>query len=94
MRSRKITACAMALMMAVGALSAFNFVGTAQDDGEVVYIAMQQDMPNFNNFDLASNTVWKDYVIGKFAFESLSNLDPEGNIFPGLAESWDFWETN
>ncbi len=94
MRSRKIVVCAIALMMVVGALSAFSFVGTAQDGEEVVYIAMQQDMPNFNYFDLASNTVWKDYVIGKFAFESLSGLDPEGNIFQSLAESWDFWETN
>jgi ABC-type transport system substrate-binding protein len=94
MRSRKIIVSAIALFMVVGAMSAVPFVGTAQEDEEVVYIAMQQDMPNFNNFDLGSNTVWKDYVIGKFAFESLSSLDPEGNIFPNLAESWDFWETN
>jgi ABC-type transport system substrate-binding protein len=94
MRSRKAFVSAIALFMVVGAFSSVTFVGTAQGDGEVVYIAMQQDMPNFNNFDLASNTVWKDYVIGKFAFESLSNLDPEGNIYPFLAESWDFWETN
>ncbi len=94
MRSRKLIVCAMALMMVVGAVSTISFVATAQDGEEVVYIAMQQDMPNYNYFDLASNTVWKDYVIGKFAFESLSSLDPDGNIFEGLAESWDFWETN
>jgi ABC-type transport system substrate-binding protein len=94
MRSRKVIVCAIALFMVVGAMSSVSFVGTAQGDGDVVYIAMQQDMPNFNNFDLASNTVWKDYVIGKFAFESLSNLDPDGNIYPFLAESWDFWEPN
>lgn len=93
MRSRKIIVSAIALFMVVGAMSGVAFVATAQD-GEVVYIAMQQDMPNYNNFDLASNTVWKDYVIGKFGFESLSSLDPDGNIFPNLAESWDFWETN
>ncbi len=93
MRSRKFAVCAIALLMVVGAMSAVSFVATAQDDGETVYIAMQQDMPNFNYFDLASNTVWKDYVIGKFCFESLSGLDPAGNIFYNLAESWEFDDT-
>ncbi len=93
MRSRKIVVCAIALMMVVGALSTISFVATAQDGEETVYIAMQQDMPNFNYFDLASNTVWKDYVIGKFCFESLSGLDPAGNLYHALAEDWVFDDT-
>lgn len=90
MRSRKIIVSAIALFMVVGAMSSIVFVATAQDEGETVYIAMQQDMPNFNSFDLASNTVWKDYVIGKFCFESLIGLDPAGNLYPALAESTEF----
>jgi ABC-type transport system substrate-binding protein len=93
MRSRKTIVCAIALLMAFGALPSMSFVATAQDEGETVYIAMQQDMPNFNYFDLASNTVWKDYVIGKFCFESLIGLDPAGNLFPALAESTEFDDT-
>jgi ABC-type transport system substrate-binding protein/protocatechuate 3,4-dioxygenase beta subunit len=51
---------------------------------------MQQDMPNFNNWDLNSNSVWKDYVIGKWCWEGLSGLDPGGNLYPGMAEEWTF----
>ncbi len=93
MRSRKIIVSAIALFMVVGAMSSIVFVATAQDEGETVYIAMQQDMPNFNYFDLASNTVWKDYVIGKFCFESLIGLDPAGNLYPALALSTEFDDT-
>ena len=60
---------------------------------ETLYLAMQEDMPNFNYFDLASNTVWKDYVL-RFCFDSISGLDPAGNVYPALAESWDFDEDN
>lgn len=62
----------------------------AQGENDVWYMAMQQDMPNFNNWDLASNSVWKNYVLGKWCWEGLSGLDPDGNIFPELAESWEF----
>ncbi|NIW81917.1 MAG: hypothetical protein GWN18_04905, partial [Thermoplasmata archaeon] len=51
---------------------------------------MQQDMPNFNIFDLNSNSVWKDYVLIKWCFEGLSGLDPGGNLFPAMAEEWTF----
>ncbi len=66
----------------------------AQGDEAVLRIAMQQDMPNFNLFDLNSNSVWKDYVLGKWVLEGLSGLDPGGNIFPSLAESWVFDDTD
>ncbi len=65
----------------------------AGDDAHVLRIAMQQDMPNYNNFDLNSNSVWKDYVIGKWCWEGLSGLDPGGNIFPRLANDWTFDDT-
>ncbi|MCK5414297.1 MAG: ABC transporter substrate-binding protein, partial [Thermoplasmata archaeon] len=62
----------------------------AQGDEKVLRIAMQQDMPNFNNWDLNSNSVWKDYVVGKWCWEGLSGLDPGGTIYPGMAEEWTF----
>ena len=42
---------------------------TRADEGTTVYFAMQEDMPNFNYLDLASNSVWKDYVLGKWCWE-------------------------
>ncbi len=50
-------------------------------------IAMQQDMPNFNTFDLSSNSVWKANVIG-FNFEGLAGIDSDLTPFPLLAQSW------
>ncbi len=94
MRMKKPVVWVLTLSLLVGALNAFSFSGTAQGSQDTVYIAMQQDMPNYNNFDLASNTIWKDYVLGRFTFESLSALDPAGNIYPLLAEHWDFWPVN
>ena len=59
--------------------------------GGVLKIAMQQDMPNFNPFDLASNTVWKSDVIG-WNFESLMGMDYDGSAYPVLAQKVDFDE--
>jgi ABC-type transport system substrate-binding protein len=66
----------------------------AQDDDKILRIAMQQDMPNFNNWDLNSNSVWKFYVIGKWCWEGLSGLDPGGNLYPAQAETWTFDDTD
>ncbi len=66
---------------------------TRADEETTLYIAMQEDMPNFNYFDLSSNTVWKSYIIG-WCFDSLSSLDPDGNIYPALAENWTFDKDN
>ncbi|MCK4444045.1 MAG: hypothetical protein KAW09_05845, partial [Thermoplasmata archaeon] len=94
MRMKKLFAWAITISFLVSALNVFSISSTAQGNEDTVYIAMHQDMPNFNIFDLGTNTVWKDYVIGKFAFESLSDLDPAGNIYLKLAETWLFWESN
>ena len=57
--------------------------------GGVLKIAMQQDLPNFNYFDLSSNTVWKSNVIG-WNFESLMGMDYDGSAYPVLASKVDF----
>ncbi len=61
--------------------------------GGVLKIAMQQDMPNFNYFDLTSNTVWKSNVIG-WNFESLIGMDYDGKAYPLLAKSYQFYPNN
>ncbi len=51
------------------------------------FVGMQEDMPNYNYFDLASNTIWKSDVIGG-NFETLSGVDFTGAAIPWLASNW------
>ncbi|MGB2582002.1 MAG: ABC transporter substrate-binding protein, partial [Thermoplasmata archaeon] len=86
------------LVMALMVLSAFaalpaKTVSAAAADEDVLYIAMQEDMDDFNNYNLASNSVWKYYVIG-MGFESLSTADFDLRPIPLLADHWVFDETN
>ncbi|MCK4718671.1 MAG: hypothetical protein KAT70_08390, partial [Thermoplasmata archaeon] len=95
MRKSPIISVVLVTALAMQMIAVFPVVTEAQtatSEETTLYIAMQEDMPNFNNWDLASNSVWKDYVIGKWCFEGLSGLDPAGNIFPSLAENWTFDE--
>ena len=83
------------LVMALMTLSAFaalpaKSVSAAADD-DVFYIAMQQDLPDFNDWNIGTNSVWKYYVIG-LGFESLATADYDLRPVPLLAESWDFDE--
>ncbi|OGS43931.1 MAG: hypothetical protein A3K76_05765 [Euryarchaeota archaeon RBG_13_57_23] len=63
----------------------------AADQPNVLYIGMQQDIPDFNTWNLASNSVWKSNVIN-WGFEGLVGLDFDGLPMPVLAESWTFDE--
>jgi len=77
---------------AFAALPANTAKAAAADEG-TLYLAMQQDVPDFNTWNLASNSVWKSNVIN-WGFESLAGLDYNMAPFPLLAESWDFYESN
>ncbi len=44
-------------------------------------------MPNFNYFDLASNTVWKTDVIG-WGWDSLFGMDYDGSAIPWLVQNY------
>ena len=84
------------LVMALMVLSAFaalpaKTASAAAGDEDVLYIAMQEDMDDFNNYNLASNSVWKYYVIG-MTVESLSTADFDLRPIPLLADHWDFDE--
>jgi ABC-type transport system substrate-binding protein len=95
MKSRTILA---GLVMLVTVLSAFaampaTTVSAAAADEGTLYLAMQDDMEDFNTFNIGSNSVWKENVIG-WGFEALAGLDYNSLPFPLLAESWDFDEPN
>ena len=77
---------AFAAMPAVPAKAAASTQGT-------FYMAMQQDMPDFNTWNLGSNSVWKQNVLG-FGFEGLSGIDYNMLPYPLLADRWTFFETN
>jgi ABC-type transport system substrate-binding protein len=54
---------------------------------DTVVVALQQDIGNYNFFDLASNTVWKSDVVSNF-YDSLSAVDTTGDVYPYLAQNW------
>src|SRR3989475_7640690 len=57
----------------------------AQSSSTTVVIGLQNDMPNLNNFDPATNTVWKAYQIG-YNFETLLTFDPDYALYADLAD--------
>ena len=58
---------------------------------DTLYIAMQEDLQDFNYWNLQSNSVWKANVIG-FGFESLAEADFNLRPYAKLADYWDFNE--
>jgi len=80
------------LLSAFAAIPAMPAKAAASTQG-TLYLAMQKDMPDFNTWNLASNSVWKSNVIG-WGFEALSGIDYNMLPYPLLAERWTFYETN
>lgn len=80
----------LVVLSAFAAMPAVPAKAASQQSG-TLYLAMQQDMPDFNTWNLASNSVWKSNVIG-WGFEGLAGLDFDMLPYPLLAESWDFDE--
>jgi peptide/nickel transport system substrate-binding protein len=91
MKTKTIVAQIVMLLVVLSAFSMLPSNAAAAQDGETLYLAMQQDMPDFNTWNLASNSVWKQNVIG-FGYESLAGLDFNMLPYPSLAESWTFDE--
>lgn len=80
---------AIVFVLILSAFSTLSF-SSAQttETPQPLFIGMQDDMPNFNYFDLASNTVWKAYAFGDWNFETLSGVDFSGAAVPWLASNW------
>jgi ABC-type transport system substrate-binding protein len=76
-------------VMAVPAKAAASAAG----DEKTLFVAMQQDLPDFNYWNLASNSVWKANVIA-WGFEGLSGIDIDMSYYPLLAESWTYYSGN
>src|SRR4030042_411526 len=68
-------------------------VAAQTSDVRTLRIGMQQDIPDFNTWNLASNSVWKSNVIN-WGFEGLVGLDYDGLPMPVLAQGWTFDEPN
>jgi len=80
------------LLVAIVLISGFSVLGqgsTVKPSASTgtLNIAMQQDMPNFNYFDIASNTVWKTDVIG-WNWDSLFGMDYDGSAIPWLVQNY------
>jgi peptide/nickel transport system substrate-binding protein len=58
----------------------------AQTESSEIVIGLQNDMTDMNTWNPGTNTVWKSYQIGSLNFESLLGTDPDGNLFPLLAD--------
>ncbi|MEM4142065.1 MAG: hypothetical protein QW401_03565, partial [Thermoplasmata archaeon] len=86
------------ILVAIVFISGFSAIShgstvTPNSSSGTLYIAMQQDMPNFNYFDLASNTVWKTDVIG-WGWDSLFGMDYSGAAIPWLVTNYTVNTTN
>jgi peptide/nickel transport system substrate-binding protein len=87
MKNRRVLAGVVMLLTVPSAA----MPAAAAADLNVLYIGMQQDVPDFNTWNLPSNSVWKSNVIN-WGFEGLVGLDFDGLPMPVLAESWSFDE--
>ncbi len=91
MKIRGVLAGLVTLLMVLTAFAMLPSVPAraATDGGNTLFIAMQQDMPDFNTWNLGSNSVWKANVIG-FGFEGLVGLDYDLKPYGLVAESYTF----
>jgi ABC-type transport system substrate-binding protein len=92
MKMNGVLAGLVALLFVLTVFSAVPMVpAKAAAAPNILYIGMQQDIPDFNTWNLASNGVWKSNVIN-WGFEGLVGLDFDGLPMPVLAQSWTFNE--
>lgn len=64
--------------------------GASEDEG-VLRVAVMSDLPDFNIFNLGTNSVWKTKMVS-WAFEGLAGVDRDGLPYPLLAQSWELDE--
>ncbi len=80
---------AVVLVFVLTALNSLSVTfAQTPESPQPLFIGMQEDMPNYNFFDLGSNTVWKAYAFGDWNFEALSGVDFSGAAVPWLASNW------
>ena len=92
MKYRAILAGIAMLLTVTSAFAVATPAAAATAEEDVLYIAMQQDLPDFNNYNLGTNSVWKNFVIG-YCYEGLVSTDYDLSTIPLLATDWDFEES-
>lgn len=94
MMNRGVLAGFVALLTVVSALAVLPATpAAAAGEDDTLYVAMQEDLTDFNNYNLGTNSVWKANVI-TYCFETLAAIDYDRRTYPLLATGWDFWESN
>ena len=91
MKHRAIIAGFVMLVTLLSAFAVATPVAAAAAEDDVLYVAMQADMTDFNNYNLGTNSVWKAHVI-QYCFEGLVATDYDLSTVPWLATGWDFDE--
>jgi|GEM_PF-984815 len=81
--------CAVLLTASMLVLPIMNV--NAEEDTGTLNIAILQDVPDLNIFNLGTNSIWKEKVLS-WAFEGLLGMDRDGLPYPLLAQSWTFDE--
>ncbi len=61
----------------------------ADYESTTLRIGVLSDTPDFNMFNLASNSIWKHTILD-WPFESIAMVDYDSRPIPYLAEGWDF----
>ena len=92
MKNKAVIAGFVALLTVVSALAVIPAMPAAAASEDVLYVAMQADVPDFNNYNIGSNSIWKANVI-QYCFEALSTTDYDLKSVPLLAEPWTFYES-
>jgi peptide/nickel transport system substrate-binding protein len=93
MKHRAILAGFVMLATVLSAFAVATPTAAAAAEEDVIYIAMQSDMEDFNNYNIGTNSVWKAHVI-QYCYEGLSSTDYDLSTIPSLATDWTFWDTN
>ncbi|MGC8691582.1 MAG: ABC transporter substrate-binding protein [Thermoplasmata archaeon] len=83
------------VMLLSGFSSMSNAMAVNQNSSSTgtLYIALQEDMANYNYFNIPTNTVWKSDIIG-WGWDSLYTMDESGAMVPYLAQNATFWTNN
>jgi len=86
LRSPAIRVIAITLVLLGSGMIFLVGSAAAQTESSEIVIGLQNDMTDMNTWNPGTNTVWKAYMIAQLNFESLLGTDPDGNLFPLLAD--------
>jgi len=91
-RAASLSIFVISIMVVAAFVPSMATSATVTDSGEL-RTAIAQDIPDFNIFNLASNSISKITVLS-WAFEGLGGIDIDQMAYPRLAEVWVFDESS